>query len=175
MKRLIFAVTLLLVGIAAQAHEVVFTCKSNGVANFSATNGSNGPAVVTIIDSFGVQVGTWSQIFNLGPSPSNFTFSAPLDVNGNVIVKVVWGDGTVNTAYSGTKICSSLPIKLKDVQAFENVTKDSIMVKFIALEEINVKYYKFTISTDDGHTWFDKWVHFVGPLPKGSYNITFKK
>ncbi len=173
MKRLIFAVALILSGIAAQAHEVNFTCKSNGVANFTASNGSNGLAIVTIIDSFGVQIGTWSLTFNLGSFPAGFTFSAPLDVNGNVRVKVLWADGTVNMAYSGTTTCSSLPIKLVNVQA-EN-DGDYVKVSFTALEEVNVKYYKISISTDNGVTWTDKWIEFTGTTPKGNYIVKFKK
>jgi hypothetical protein len=175
MKKTILAGILLLSGLVGSAHYLNHLCWSGGNYSFSATAGSSGNATITLIKANGDPVtgsGAYSVVVSV--SGGAVTFSVPQPNKGTVVrVKIVWSDGYVNTAYSKANECSRLPIKIVDVAAEKD--GDNIHVVFKTEEEINVKYYKISISTDNGVTWVDRWIQFLGDTPKGTYSVTFKK
>jgi hypothetical protein len=175
MKKTILAGILLLSFFFGEAHYLNPLCWSGGNYSFSATVGVSGNATITLIKANGEPVvgsGAYSVVVNV--VGSEVTFSVPQPNKATIVrVKIVWSDGYVNTAYSNTNECSRLPIKIVDMAAEKD--GDNIHVVFKTLEEINVKYYKISISTDNGVTWVDRWLQFLGDTPKGTYSVTFKK
>ncbi len=163
MKRTMMALLMCLTISAANAH-LEAGCTLNGFYQLHIVNGVGCVTTVSVDGGVAVPVTITSQdqIFLI---PNN-----PIVVHH--VTSVICGN--TFTLITGTNVCGSLPMKIINPNAI-TVKGDSIKVTFTSLDETNVKYYKMSVSLDDGLTWREVWVYSIGLLPKRDYSVTFKK
>lgn len=149
-------------------------CWNNGLFTFSASDVATGTATVTLIDATGnpiTGIGAYSATITV--INSSLLFTVPQPVRTTVVrVKVVWHNNKVNTEYTTTKTCTNLPVKLYDINA--NRAGDSITLSFTSDDEINVGYYKVSVSFD-GINWQERLLLFPKIDSAGKYIVTIKK
>lgn len=163
MKQLILGLLLSLSILTANAH-LEAGCNINGNYQLHIVNGLGCTTTVSVDGGVAVNVTITSndQIFLI---PNN-----PIVVHH--VVAVICGN--VFTITTGTNVCNPLAMKIINPNAI-TIHGDSIRVTFTSLDETNVKYYKMSVSLDDGLTWREVWIYTLGILPKRDYSVTFKK
>ena len=171
MKKVILVLLLAFVGIVTYAEtKITPLCWNNGLFTFSASDAVNGSATVTIIDAVGNPVtGTGAYSALITVFNNQVTFTAPQPICAIIIrIKVVWHDNHVNSKYSTTIQCNNLPVKLSALNVQR--TGDSILLSFTSDDEINVGYYKVSLSTD-GINWQERLILFPKIESGGRYTL----
>lgn len=163
MKRTLMALLMCLTLSAANAH-LEAGCTVNGVYQLHIVNGQGCTTTIQVDNGTVVNVVVTSQdqIYLIPNSPI---------VVHHVIASICGNPFSLTT---GTNVCGSLPMKIVNPNAI-TIKGDSIKVIFTSLDETNVKYYKMSVSLDDGNTWREVWIYSLGLLPKRDYVVTFKK
>jgi hypothetical protein len=174
-KSLILSLLLAILSFATYAEtKVTPVCWNNGLFTFSASDAVNGSATVTIIDAAGNTVtGTGAYSALITVFNNQVTFTAPQPIRATIIrIKVVWHDNHVNSKYSTNIQCNNLPVKLSALNVER--TGDDILLSFTSEDEINVGYYKVSISAD-GINWQERLILFPKIDAGGRYTLTIAK